>query len=77
VAVLPSLAEPGIAALPTMAADVISGDGLVRRPLINPVIRRSIGLVKRREGSLSPAAEAMVSLLRYHQEIGVQRERAG
>jgi DNA-binding transcriptional LysR family regulator len=58
------VAELGVAALPTMAADVISGDGLVRRPLINPVIRRSIGLVKRREGSLSPAAEAMLSLLR-------------
>ncbi|RJF95551.1 LysR family transcriptional regulator [Noviherbaspirillum saxi] len=57
--------ELGVAALPAMAADVISGEGIVRRPLVNPVIRRSIGLVRRREGSLSPAAEAMLSLLRH------------
>jgi LysR family carnitine catabolism transcriptional activator len=54
----------GVAALPTMAADVISVDGLVRRPLVDPVIRRSIGVVKRRERSLSPAAEAMLALLK-------------
>lgn len=54
----------GVAALPSMAADVISGGKIVRRPLVGPVIRRSIGLVRRREGSLSPAAEAMLSMLR-------------
>lgn len=54
----------GVAALPSMAADVISGGNIVRRPLVSPVIRRSIGLVMRREGSLSPAAEAMLALLR-------------
>jgi len=57
--------ELGVAALPAMAADVISGEGIVRRPLVDPVIRRSIGLVMRREGSLSPAAEAMLSLLKH------------
>ena len=56
--------ELGVAALPSMAADVISGERLVRRPLTSPVIRRSIGLVKRREGTLSPAAEAMLTLLK-------------
>jgi LysR family transcriptional regulator, carnitine catabolism transcriptional activator len=56
--------ELGVAALPAMAADVISGEGIVRRPLVDPVIRRSIGLVMRREGSLSPAAEAMLGLLK-------------
>jgi len=54
----------GVAALPSMAADVISGENIMRRPLVSPVIRRSIGLVMRREGSLSPAAEAMLALLR-------------
>lgn len=54
----------GVAALPTMAADVIDTEGLVRRPLVGPVIRRSIGVVKRREGALTPAAEAMLALLR-------------
>lgn len=58
------LAQLGVAALPAMAADVISGAGIVWRPLISPVIRRSIGLVKRREGSLSPAAQAMLALLK-------------
>jgi DNA-binding transcriptional LysR family regulator len=61
----------GVAALPSMAADVISADGLVRRPLTGPVIRRSIGLVRRKEGSLSPAAETMVAMLR--QQTGKMR----
>ncbi|MFC5513502.1 LysR family transcriptional regulator [Massilia jejuensis] len=53
----------GVAALPAMAADVINADGLTRRALASPEIRRSIGVVKRREGALSPAAQAMLSLL--------------
>lgn len=56
--------ELGVAALPSMAADVISGKNIVRRPLVSPIIRRSIGLVRCREGSLSPAAEAMLSMLK-------------
>jgi len=54
----------GVAALPAMAADVINAKGLIRRPLVDPIIRRSIGVVTRRETSLSPAAEAMLSLLK-------------
>lgn len=57
------LAQLGVAALPSMAADVILGDGIVSRPLVDPVMARSIGLVKRREGSLSPAAQTMIALL--------------
>lgn len=53
----------GVAALPSMAADVIADEGLVRRPLIAPVIRRSIGLVKRKETPLTPAAQEMVAML--------------
>lgn len=60
--------ELGVAALPALAADVISGAGMVRRHLTDPVIRRSIGLVMRREGTLSPAASAMLDMLR--QQIG-------
>lgn len=60
----------GVAALPTMAADVISPEGLVRRPLVGPEIRRSIGVVKRREGSLSPPAEAMLQLLKSQIDPG-------
>lgn len=60
--------ELGVAAVPTMAADVIANPGLVRRALVDPEIRRSIGLVTRREGALSPAASAMLELLK--QQIG-------
>lgn len=54
----------GVAALPAMAADVIGGAGIVRRPLVDPVIRRSIGLVMRRAVPLSAASESMLALLR-------------
>lgn len=57
-------ADLGVSALPSMAADVIADTGLVRRPIVGPVIRRSIGLVTRKEGRLTPAADAMVSMLR-------------
>lgn len=72
------LAQLGVAALPAMAADVIRGEGIIWRPLVSPVIRRSIGLVKRREGVLSPAAQAMLDLLKQqtrnalHADAGVQ-----
>ena len=56
--------ELGVAALPAMAADVIGNAGIVRRALVEPVIQRSIGLVMRREGALSPAACAMLALLK-------------
>lgn len=56
--------ELGVAALPAMAADVINNEGLVCRPLVEPTIRRSIGLVKPRDKRFSPAAEAMVGMLR-------------
>ncbi|MFZ4478539.1 MAG: LysR family transcriptional regulator [Rhodoferax sp.] len=58
------LAQLGVAALPAMAADVISGSGIVWRPLVSPVIHRSIGLIRRRQGALSPAAQAMLALLK-------------
>lgn len=64
----------GVAALPAMAADVIPDSGLVRRPIAHPVIRRSIGFVKRREGSLSPAAQAMLSILQ--QQMRDEKRRA-
>lgn len=53
----------GVAALPSLAADVIGAAALVRRDLVDPVIRRSIGVVRRSEGALTPAAQAMLDLL--------------
>lgn len=54
----------GVAALPALAAEVIGHRALRQRPLVEPVVRRSIGLVRRRGGEPSPAAQAMVDLLR-------------
>lgn len=53
----------GVSALPSLAAEVIADAGLIRRPLVEPVIRRSIGLVKRKESGMTPAAEAMLAML--------------
>lgn len=55
--------ELGVAALPSMAADVIGDARIVRRRLVAPDIRRSIGVVKRRDGALTPAAQTMLRLL--------------
>ncbi len=54
----------GVAALPELAAAVANQDGVVQRPLIDPDLRRPIGLVSRRGRSLSPASAAMVDILR-------------
>jgi len=54
----------GVAALPEMAANVGPDEGIVRRRLREPDLRRPIGLVTLRGRSLSPAAQAMVDLLR-------------
>lgn len=54
----------GVAALPELAANVGTDQGMVRRALTEPNIRRPIGLVTRRGRSLSPAASAMVEFLK-------------
>lgn len=54
----------GVAALPELAANVGPDNGIVRRPLRDPDLRRPIGLVTLRGRSLSPAAQAMVQMLR-------------
>ena len=54
----------GVAALPELAAAVAPQPGVVRRALVDPDISRPIGLVTRHKRSLSPAATALVELLR-------------
>ncbi len=54
----------GVAALPELEANVGPDEGVVRRPLRKPDLRRPIGLVTLRGKSLSPAAQEMVTLLR-------------
>lgn len=53
----------GVAALPELAAVVTPNTGLVQRRLVEPDMRRPIGLVTRRGRSLSPACAAMVAML--------------
>lgn len=54
----------GVAALPELAANVGPDQGIVRRPLRQPDLRRPIGLVTLRGRSLSPAAQVMVEMIR-------------
>lgn len=54
----------GVCALPELAAAVAPQPGVVRRRLVAPDMSRPIGLVTRRYRSLSPAATALVGLLR-------------
>ncbi|MFC0225125.1 LysR family transcriptional regulator [Serratia aquatilis] len=53
----------GIAALPSLAMPKHDHPILVSKPLVEPVIRRTLGLVKRRDSPLSPAANSFVELL--------------
>lgn len=54
----------GVAALPELAAAVAPLPNVVRRLLVEPDMARPIGLVTRRYRSLSPAAAALVEVLR-------------
>lgn len=47
----------GVAVVPSLAMPTDEHHILISRPLIEPVIRRTLGLVQRRETTLSPAAE--------------------
>jgi DNA-binding transcriptional LysR family regulator len=52
----------GVAILPTAIARF--GNELVTIPLVDPVLYRSVGLVKRRNTSLTPAATALYEIVR-------------
>jgi DNA-binding transcriptional LysR family regulator len=53
----------GISVLPWLALPVPAGAPLLARPLV-PRAERTVELVRRRDRSLSPAAEAVWSLIR-------------
>lgn len=65
----------GVAALPELAAVVAHQSGLVQRPLVDPDLRRPIGLVTRRGRSLSPASAVMVELLREEMQKGLAKNQ--
>ncbi|MBX5024573.1 LysR family transcriptional regulator [Rhizobium lentis] len=53
----------GISVLPQMATPREDHPFLITRPIRNPEISRTIGLVRRRGGTLSPAAERFLKML--------------
>lgn len=53
----------GIAALPSLAMPKDDHPILVSKPLVEPVVRRTLGLVQRRDPALTPAAERFKELL--------------
>lgn len=54
----------GVTALPSMAAELIAHHGLAVRELGPAALRRSLGLVRRRDRDLSPAAQALCDMAR-------------
>jgi DNA-binding transcriptional LysR family regulator len=56
-------ARVGISVLPWLALPLPAGAALVARPLV-PRAERSVELVRRRDRSLSPAAQAVWELVR-------------
>lgn len=54
----------GVAALPSSARLMVEQAGLRHARLTDPVMRRQIGVLSRQGRSLSPAAEALVAILR-------------
>ena len=53
----------GYAALPALAAGPLMADGLCFKPLIQPVLRRQLYVVKKKGRTLSPAATALVEAM--------------
>jgi DNA-binding transcriptional LysR family regulator len=53
----------GVAVLPTYAFAVARGMKLVARPLVDPVVRREISLVRSLERSIPPGAEEFIRIL--------------
>ena len=63
----------GVAAVPSMAMPASDHPLLVSVPLIDPVVTRKVGLIRRRGRSLSPAAQQLYDL--FSEVKGRQRAR--
>ncbi|MPN12084.1 HTH-type transcriptional regulator GltC [bioreactor metagenome] len=64
----------GISAIPALTLFHFQQQGLVTRPLQMPGLTRQIYLVRRRDRSLSTAAQAMYTLLMSHRPSGAQSD---
>jgi LysR family carnitine catabolism transcriptional activator len=53
----------GVAALPALVFNLLSGEELVHRPLVDPILRRTIALITPRSGQLSPIASSFASMI--------------
>jgi len=56
----------GLAIVPQLAVNVADSPGVVAVPLRNPGVSRTLGVIARRGVPLSPAADALLALLRRH-----------
>ena len=52
----------GVAVVPSMAMPAADHPLLVSVPLVNPVVKRKMGLIKRRSSVLTPAAQQLYDL---------------
>lgn len=60
----------GLAVVPQLAISAADSPGVVAVPLRNPGVSRTLGVVSRRGVPLSPAADALLTLLRRHAKAG-------
>jgi DNA-binding transcriptional LysR family regulator len=58
------MAGVGVAILPAVMKAAAVASGLIEVPLVNPVVHRSISLVRRRGETLTPPAAALYALLK-------------
>jgi DNA-binding transcriptional LysR family regulator len=65
VSMLPAMVEAGlgVAAVPRLAIADRPNSPLTGVPLVNPVVTRTLGLIRRRSRSLSPAAQQLYTMI--------------
>lgn len=56
----------GVAALPRMAMQFGFPPNIISRPLVNPVLSRTLGIVRRQDRRVSPAAAKFLGILRKY-----------
>ncbi|WGI26607.1 LysR substrate-binding domain-containing protein [Halomonas alkaliantarctica] len=57
----------GISVLPSLSFRQIAADGIEHRPLVEPTIRRELGIILSRHHPPSAASSALQQLIRHHQ----------
>jgi len=67
----------GTAILPLSTIQEGTHPTVCRVPLVRPTVSRTIGLIRRRNASLSPAAEAFHETLLETSDAGAARNRTG